>query len=146
MATFMSDQTRRIKRVLKALSKTEERRAVKMATTHFLKQCGDNVRYRVIDVSLRIEKPEGMKQIPSRIIQVIFADYSRRRNVAVLVDHKGKVLCDEVLSYQPSLSEEERAEAREIALRDDRVASIAKRTGVFVSEVSPLHDVGREDA
>ena len=141
----MSTQTQRIKRVLGPLSKPDERRAVKIATTHFLKQVGDDSRFRLIDVGLRIEKPEGPKQIPSRIVQVVFANYSDRRNVAVLVDAKGKVLQDEVLPYQPSLSEEERAEAREIALRDERVAPIAKRRNVFVSEVSVLdHDVARE--
>src|SRR3981189_1165771 len=98
----MSKQTQRAKRVLGPLSKTEERRAVKVATTHFLKQVGDNVRYRMIDVSLRIEKPQGMKQILSRIVQVVFADYSGRRSIAVLVDDKGKLLHEEVLSYQPS--------------------------------------------
>jgi hypothetical protein len=133
--------------MLGPLSKTEERRAVKFATMHFLKQVGDNARYRMIDVSLRIEKPQGMKQIPSRKVQVVFADYSGRRSIAVLVDDKGKVLHDEVLSYEPSLSEEERAEAREIALGDERVALIAKRRNVFVSEVSPLtHDMGRKAA
>jgi hypothetical protein len=44
---------------------------VKFATMHFLKQVGDNARYRMIDVSLRIEKPQGMKQIPSRKVQVV---------------------------------------------------------------------------
>jgi uncharacterized protein (DUF58 family) len=145
MIPFMSKQTEGIKRVLGPLSKTEERRAVKVATTHFLKQAGNNARYRMIDVSLRIEKPFGLKQLPSRSVQVVFANYSDRRNVAVLIDAKGKVLQDEVLLYQPSLSEEERAEAREIALRDERVAPIAKRRNVFVSEVSVLdHDVARE--
>jgi hypothetical protein len=91
----MSNQTQRIKRVLGPLSKPEERRAVKVATTHFLKQVGDDSRFRLIDVGLRIEKPEGLKQIPSRIVQVVFANYSDRRNVAVLVDAKGKVLQDE---------------------------------------------------
>jgi hypothetical protein len=142
---FISKQTQHAKQVLGPLFKTEERRAVKFATMHFLKQVGDNVRYRMVDVSLRIEKPQGMKQIPSRIVQVVFADYSSRRNIAVLVDDQGKVLHDEVLSYEPSLSEEERAEAREIALRDERVALIAKRRNVFVSDVSPLnHDIGRQ--
>lgn len=143
MTRFMSSQTRRIQRILEPLSKAEERRARKVATEHFLNKAGQNVRYRLIDVGLRIEKPEGAKQAPLRIIQVVFANYTDRRSVVVLINDKGQVAGDDVLEYQPSLSDEERTEARDIAQRDERIAPIAKRRNVFVSEVSPLnHDVG----
>jgi len=89
---FISKQTQHAKQVLGPLFK--DRGATRSEVRdHALPETGwgDNVRYRMIDVSLRIEKPQGMKQIPSRIVQVVFADYSSRRNIAVLVDDKGKV-------------------------------------------------------
>jgi hypothetical protein len=141
-----SGLTRRLQRVLAPVSKAEERRAMKSAIDYFVnKRNSDDVRYRVLGATLRVDKPPQPAAVPPRLIDVYIADYDDKRNLAIVVDRRGKVVRSETLGFQPAFHVEEIAEARQIAEQDERVARLAKRRGLFVSDFGPS-PMGREDA
>ncbi len=76
----MSSLTRRLQRVLRPVSKREERLAIKAATARLLSENpGEDVRFRVIGAELRIEKPAKRSAVPPRLIQVFMIDVSLSR-------------------------------------------------------------------
>jgi hypothetical protein len=69
---------------------------------------------------------------------VLVADYSRKRNLDILVDRHGKILrMESYRGFQPAFHDEEIAEARTIAASDTRIAPLARQRGVAVSAFGP---------
>lgn len=138
MNAYISQLTLNCAPALAPLSKAEERRAIKAAMEYFLshRDYADD-RFRVLGAELTIDKPRRRGAPPQRLVEVIIADYSARRNLGFVVNTDGKVLRGEPLAYQPAFHADEMREARAIAEQDERVARIAKLKSVFVSAYSP---------
>jgi hypothetical protein len=140
MKSYMSDLTRKYKRVLAPLGKTEERRALRAAVEWMTAQAGNarDLRYRVLGAELRIEKPPRHEEVPPRWIQVLIADYTNRRNLQVTIDSEGSVVEGGApAGLQPAFHADEVREAREVAERDPRVKRWARTKRSFAGAFVP---------
>ena len=136
MKSGMSALTRKFKAVIAPLKKKEESAAIAAAKAYLGKDHSDH--FRVFGADLRIDKPQGPRKAPARMIGVLVVDYGNRRNFEVVVEPGGKVVrMDDLGGAQPAYTIEEIEEARSIAEQDVRVARFAKRKRVFVSDFGP---------
>jgi hypothetical protein len=136
----MSDLTRSLRKVIAPLSKAEEHRIMKSVTTHMTKNYRGEAaaRFRILEIQLSIDKPSNPKSIPQRLIRVLVADYRNKQNLEFVLDTQGKIIrLEEYRGLQPAFHKDEIKEAQAIAKRDGRLAHIAKRRGVFVSDFAP---------
>lgn len=142
MRPEMSSLTRRLVPVLAPLGKKEERRAIKAALDWMAVDLSGlkETRFRLLGAELRIDKPPTPRGVPRRLVRVLIADYTNRRNVDVTVDAEGRVLNGSTLHrFQPAFHAEEIGEARDIAEHDSRVASVVRRRGAFPVPFAPGH-------
>jgi hypothetical protein len=140
MKSYMSDLTRRLRKVIAPLSKAEEHRILKSVTTHMTKNYKGETeaRFRVLGIELSIDKPPKRESIPQRLIRVLVADYRNKQNLEFILDTIGKIVkAEKYTGFQPAFHEDEIREARTIAKRDSRLAHVAKRRGFFVSDFAP---------
>jgi hypothetical protein len=140
MKSYMSELTRRLHKVIAPLSKAEEHRIVKSVTTHMIKNYGGGTeaRFRLLGIELSINKPPKRESIPQRLIRVLVADYRNKQNLEFVLDATGKIVkAEKYAGLQPAFQEDEVREARTIAKRDSRLAHVAKRRGVFVTDFAP---------
>ena len=140
MKSYMSDLTRSLRKVIAPLSKAEEHRIMKSVTTHMTKNYRGEAaaRFRILEIQLSIDKPSNPKSIPQRLIRVLVADYRNKQNLEFVLDTQGKIIrLEEYRGLQPAFHKDEIKEAQAIAKRDGRLAHIAKRRGVFVSDFAP---------
>jgi hypothetical protein len=138
MASSKSTRARKLKEVLKPLTRSEARRAVKATTDHLQSELvrADVSRFRVLGAELSITRSKEREAAPVRRIEVLIVDYLNRRHVRSVVED-GQVLETRTLEHQPAVSSEEIAEARELAATDDSIKRLARRKGVFVSHFAP---------
>ena len=138
MKSNMSVLTRKLRSVLRPLSRAEERRAIQAALQYYQSESSDaSARFRVLGAELRLDKPPKRGGIPPRLIQVLLVDYTHKRNLDFSVDAKGKVVRSGDLGFQPAFHAEEVREARELADSDERLVRILKKRGAFVSAFAP---------
>jgi Cu2+-containing amine oxidase len=140
MKSYMSDLTRRIRKVIAPLSKAEEHRIMKSVTTRMTKNYRGEAaaRFRVLELELSIDKPPRRESIPQRLIRVLVADYRNKQNLEFVLDTQGKIIrLEEYRGLQPAFHRDEIKEARAIAKRDSRLAHVTKRRGVFISDFAP---------
>jgi Cu2+-containing amine oxidase len=140
MKSYMSNLTRRIRKVIAPLSKAEEHRIIKSVTTHMTKNYGGGTkaRFRVLGIELSINKPPKRESIPQRLVRVLVADYRNKQNVEFVLDATGKIIkAEKYAGLQPAFHKDEIREARTIANRDNRLVHVAKRRGVFVNDFAP---------
>jgi len=139
MKSNMSVLTRKLKSVLRPLSRAEERRAIQAALQYYQSETSDasEARFRLLGAELRLDKPPKRGAIPPRLIQVLLVDYTHKRNLDFSVDAKGKVVRSGDLGFQPAFHAEEVREARELADSDERLVRILKKRGAFVSAFAP---------
>ena len=136
MPSGMSELTKKFKTVIAPLRKREESAAIKAATAYLAKDLSD--RFRIFGADLRIDKPSAPRKAPARTVGVLVVDYGNKRILEVMVGSGSKVVrVDDLGNAQPTYTSEEIKEAREIAEQDGRVARLAKRKGVFVSDFGP---------
>ena len=132
----MSEQTKRLKDLIKPLASREERAAIDAATDHLRGELSD--RYRFFPADVRVEKPRRSGAAVERAVALLLVDYEGRRTVEVLVNGKGQVSrVTDLTGFQPGFLSEEVKEARALAERDERVARARKVRGAFVSAFGP---------
>lgn len=142
MRPEMSSLTTRLAPVLGPLGKKEERRAIKAALDWLAVDLSglEEARFRVLGAELRIDKAPRPRGVARRLVRVLIADYTNRRNVDVTVDAEGRVLKGLAFhGFQPAFHGEEIGEARDIAEHDPRVAGLVKRRGAFPLPFAPGH-------
>lgn len=142
MRPEMSSLTKRLAPVLAPLGKRDERRAIKAALDWLAVDLGglEEARFRVLGAELRIDKAPKPRGVPRRMVRVLIADYTNRRNLDVTVDARGRVLKGTAFrGFQPAFYVEEIAEARDIAEQDTRVSGVVKRRGAFPVPFAPGH-------
>jgi hypothetical protein len=140
MKSYMSDLTKRIRKVIAPLSKAEEHRIIKSVTTYMTKNYGGGTeaRFRVLGIELSIDKPPKRESIPQRLIRVLVADYRNKQNLEFILDTIGNIIkAEKNTGFQPAFHEDEIRQARTIAKRDSRLAHVTKRRGVFISDFAP---------
>ena len=139
MKSDMSRLTRRLEQALAPLEPAEEHQAIEAALAYVRRAAGEQApRLRALGAELRIEKPTEPQAVLPRLVRVLVADYAGRRILDVTVDRRGKVTqSTELPGFQPPFHPEEMSEASEIARRDERVARLARRRGVFISTFVP---------
>ncbi len=139
----MSDLTRRMRKIIAPLSKQEERQVINSVNAHMQEQFKNKngSRFRVLEILLKIDKPEKREALPQRLIRVLVADYDNKKNLEFVLDTRGKIIkLEEYRGLQPAFHKDEVKEARAIAERDDHIAHLAKKRGYFVSAFSPHVD------
>lgn len=144
MASSNSTRPRKLKEVLKPLTQSEARRAIKVTLDHLQPELlrADVSRFRVLGTELSITRPKDREATPARRIEVLIVDYLNRRHVRSVVED-GRVLEARTLEHQPAVSSEEIAEARELAAADAGLKRLERRKGVFVSHFAPgSHEPG----
>ena len=135
----MSSLTRRLDKILAPLNKREEKLAIESAVALLTadREIREDARCRVLGAELAIERTAKIGALPKRRIRVLITDYSATRNLEYLVE-AGKVVESRTLSFQPAFHRDEIIEARQLADRDARLASLIKRRGsLVVSAASP---------
>jgi Cu2+-containing amine oxidase len=140
MKSSMSDLTRRMQKVVAALSRKEEKQAVKVVTALMQERypTGSEAHFRVFPPVLAIEKPPRRESIPQRLIRVFVADYGRKQNLEFVLDRNTELVkTAEYQGFQPALLDEEIAEADKIVRKDAQVSRLVKRRGVFLSAFTP---------
>jgi hypothetical protein len=134
--TEMSTATKRLLKLLRPLTATEQRNATAAAVKHLSGELSQ--RYRVFPAELRIEKPPQPDAAPERTTAVVIVDYERRRTTEVLVGARARpVRQTDLTGFQPAYLADEIREARELAERDESVASAIRVRGLFVSAFGP---------
>jgi len=139
---FMSDLTRKMQAVIRPVSKAEINKVKKEVVAYICKQqSGVKSRFRIIEISLSINKPDKRESVPSRLIRAIVADYSNNKNIEFILDSKGRIV--RAMDYeglQPAANDEEIKEALVIARSDERVADLLATKGLFVTSFAPSPD------
>jgi len=138
MPSVTSAFARRLKQVLKPLSRSEAARAVKAAIQYLepeLVRDGTS-RFRVLGAELAVTRPKSREVIPRRQIEVLVIDYLNRRHVRIVVEG-ARVVEARTLDSQPALGREEIAEATRLAAAVPELRKLARQRGVFVSSYAP---------
>src|SRR5262245_2250609 len=87
MPSDMAPETRKLRRALARLSGVEERRAAAAVRRHL----GPGARYRIVDVSLAIDKPPDPREAPPRRLRALVADYGGNRQLDFVLAASGEV-------------------------------------------------------
>src|SRR5262245_27910799 len=131
--------SRKVATVISPLGKREESRAVATALAHVEEGYGpiQKARLRVLGAELALRKAPNPQSLPERMVRVVIADYSGRQILQVLLDGKGRVIESKTLHYQVVRQPDEIAEARSIAVRDQRVRDLIRGRKCFVALFNP---------
>jgi hypothetical protein len=141
MRSTKSEATRRLGSVIAPLSSAEKQRAIAAVAAYILADAGADARFRVLGAELRIDKPANPDELPIRLIQVLAVEYDRRRNLDFTVTTRGKIVqVADSPSIQPTFHNDEIREARDIAERNEQVASVVQVQGAFASPFVPIRD------
>ncbi len=145
MKSYMSELTKRLQKIVKPITKAEERQTMKSVNSYINEEYSRTtvaIHFRILGAELWIDKSLQQDTTSQRLIRVLVADYGNRRNLEFLVDIKGKIL--QVQNYrglQPAFHKDEIKEARTIVKRDNRIADTIKstngKTTTFVSAFVP---------